>query len=84
MNVMVTNENKLKNLIAKVLKTNVELITEDSSPDTIESWDSLAHMNLVVALEESFEIELTDDQVIEILSYKLIKIVLMEQGVKFA
>ena len=80
---MNTNEIKLKETISKVLKINIDLVTEDASPDTIEAWDSLAHMNLVIALEEAFHIELTDDQVIEILSYKLIKIILSEQGVQF-
>lgn len=80
---MNTNEIKLKETISKVLKINIDLVTEEASPDTIEAWDSLAHMNLVIALEEAFHIELTDDQVIEILSYKLIKIILSEQGVQF-
>jgi acyl carrier protein len=40
-------------------------------------------MSLVLALEEEFGVELTDDQVVEILSFKLIKIVLQEHGVEF-
>ena len=76
-------EQKLKDVLATTFNVDVNSIAEDASPDTIENWDSLRHMNLVLALEEEFDVELTDDQVVEILSYKLIKIVLQEQGIEF-
>ncbi len=81
---MQLHENDLKKVLARVFGISEEAITEDASPDSIDEWDSLRHMNLVIALEESFNIELTDDQVGEILTYKLIKMVLVENGIKFA
>ena len=36
---------------------DAEEINEESSPDTIESWDSLRHMNIVIALEEEFNVQ---------------------------
>jgi acyl carrier protein len=76
-------EQKLRELLSKIFEVPLNAITEDASPDTIETWDSLRHMNLVVALEQAFNVELSDDQVVEILSYKLIKIILLEHGVEF-
>ena len=38
-------------------------VREDLTPDDIENWDSLRHMNMVLALEEEFEIELDDSRV---------------------
>jgi len=80
---MQKQEQKLKEVLSRIFNVSPDIITDDASPDTIENWDSLRHMNLVLALEEEFEIEFTDDQVVEILSYKLIKIVLREHGVEF-
>jgi acyl carrier protein len=80
---MQQQEQKLKEVLSRIFNVNPDMITEDASPDTIENWDSLRHMNLVLALEEEFGVEFTDDQVVEILSYKLIKIVLREHGVEF-
>jgi acyl carrier protein len=77
------NEKKLVNVMATVFESAAENINEDASPDTIEKWDSLHHMNLVLALEEAFGIELTEDQTVEIMNYKLIKLVLQEHGIKF-
>lgn len=74
-------ETKLKEVMAGVFNISAESITADASPDTIENWDSLRHMNLILALEQEFDVELTDDQVVEILTYPLIKIVLLEHGV---
>ena len=65
-------EERIKNVMSSVFELPIEQIKDSSSPDTIESWDSLKHMNLVVALEEEFEIELTDDEIIEMMNYLLI------------
>tara|TARA_B110000438_G_C15630042_1_gene570582 strand:- start:572 stop:769 length:198 start_codon:yes stop_codon:yes gene_type:complete len=59
--------------MSSVFGIPIDKITNDSSQDTIESWDSLKHMNLIVSLEEEFEIELTDDEILEMINYKLIK-----------
>ncbi len=75
-------EHKLKEVLSRIFNVDLNLITDDASPDTIENWDSLRHMNLVLALEEEFDVEFTDDQVVEILSYKLIRIVLKEHGIE--
>lgn len=80
---MQLQEQKLKEVLARIFNVNVTMITEDASPDTIENWDSLRHMSLILALEEAFGVELTDDQIVEILSYKLIKIVLQEHCIEF-
>jgi acyl carrier protein len=80
---MKPQEQKLKEVLSRIFNVSLDSITEEASPDTIESWDSLRHMNLVLALEEEFGVEFTDDQVVEILSYKLIKIVLQEHGIEF-
>ena len=79
---MQQQEQKLKEVLSRIFNISLDMIAEDASPDTIENWDSLRHMNLVLALEEEFNVEFTDDQVVEILSYKLIKIVLKEHGIE--
>ncbi len=58
--------------MAVVFEVPTEQINDESSPDTIESWDSLKHMNLVVALEEEFETEFSNDEIVEMMNYLLI------------
>lgn len=66
-----------------VFGIDIALISDDASPDNIPNWESLNHMNLIVALEEEFDIEFTDDQIVEILNYKLLKSILEEHEITF-
>lgn len=70
------NENLLKKVMASVLKVDASVIDENSSMDNIKSWDSLGHMNLVLALEDEFKVVIPDEDAGNITSYKLIVIVL--------
>lgn len=72
-------ENRIKNIMASVFEIDASLINENSSPDNIERWDSLRHMNLIVALEEEFEIQFIEDEIVELLNFKLIYLTLKEK-----
>lgn len=80
---MQVRESKLKQVLADVFGVEVSTIDEATSIDTVEEWDSLKHLNLVLALESEFSVTLTEAQTVEILSYPLIKIVLKEHGLHF-
>ncbi len=70
------NEDTLKQVMATMLKVDPSTITADSSMDNMLNWDSLRHMNLVLALEEEFKVAIPDEDAGNITSYKLIKFVL--------
>ena len=52
--------------------------------DTVSQWDSVKHLNLVLAIEDTFNVSLTEEQSLEILSFPLIKLVLAEHGISFS
>lgn len=72
-------EDRIKKVMSAVFEVPVEEINDKSSPDTIESWDSLKHMNLVLALEEEFDVYFNDEEIVEIMNYSLIKIILSKR-----
>ena len=78
---MNTNETRIKQVMANVFGINIEKINEESSIDTIEEWDSLKHLKLVLALEDEFDISFTEEETIEILSYQLIKEILKSHNI---
>lgn len=43
----------------------------ESSPDTIPNWDSLHHLNLVLALEQEFAVEFSPEEIEQLLSVEL-------------
>ena len=75
------NEQKLKQIISSVFKVDISTINNGTSPDSIESWDSLNHLNLVLAVEEGFQVTFTEEQTVEILNYELIVETLKELGI---
>jgi acyl carrier protein len=69
---MSVHESALKKVMARVFEISEEQITTESSPDTLEQWDSLKHMELIVEIENHFEIELPEIAIIESLNFELI------------
>ena len=65
-------------IVSNVLGYPIEQIDDDTSPDTVKTWDSLRHMKLVLALEEELGVQLTADQIVEMNNVALILAVLDE------
>jgi acyl carrier protein len=65
-------ESRVRNVIASIFKIPESQAGRGASIDTVEGWDSLAHMNLVVALEETFSMTFSPDDVVSLLSYEII------------
>lgn len=69
---------KIKNAMSAVFEVSAEDINEDTSTDTLENWDSLRHLNLVLALEEEFGISIPDEEVGNMVNFKIVYHVISE------
>ena len=76
---MHTIEEKLSEIMALVFKVPQEAINETTSPDDLDNWDSIGAIMLISALEEAFEIEFEEEDVLEMLNFQLIKIKIEEK-----
>jgi acyl carrier protein len=56
-------EERIRQIAASVLRVSPTRLDAAASPDTIESWDSLQHLNLILALEETFDLRFTVEEV---------------------
>lgn len=54
---------RVRRLVSDVFNAPLESVSEDSSPDTVENWDSLQQLNLVLALEQEFAIQLDPEEI---------------------
>ena len=72
-------EKKLKKLVSTVFEIKIDEIDDSTSPDTVEKWDSLKQLNLAMAIENEFEITLSPNDITDMLSYKLIKQILLKK-----
>jgi acyl carrier protein len=60
---LVIMENKIKALFADILQISSDQINDRSTPDTIEAWDSLNHLNLIATFEEEFSIDIDPEEI---------------------
>lgn len=72
-------DDKIKKVISIVFEIDIDKINDNSSPENIENWDSLRHMMLIGALEEEFDIQFSDDEMTELLNFKLIKFIISDK-----
>ncbi|MEN6461507.1 MAG: acyl carrier protein [Syntrophomonas sp.] len=61
-------EEQIYVIINKIIGIPLDKITKELSPDNVEVWDSLLHMELLVSLEEEFGIEFSDEQIAKSMS----------------
>jgi len=73
------NREKVYKVVSDVLGVAVKDINDETSPDNVEQWDSLSHINLVIAIEAEFAVSLTPEDTIDMLSVKLIRMILEDK-----
>lgn len=56
-------------LVMEVPESDISLA---STSETLANWDSLRHMNLILALEMEFGVEIPPERIVEMLSVQLI------------
>jgi acyl carrier protein len=66
-------KNKIKEIMGAVFEMDAADIKDSDNSTTIQNWDSLNHMNLIVALEEEFNVRFEDEEIIEITSLEAIE-----------
>ena len=59
-------EQKLLALFAEILDLEEESLLLDSSPDTIEEWDSLSTVQIVAEISQRFGCEIPFDKISEL------------------
>lgn len=69
----------LSAIAADIFQVAPRRITRESSPDTIESWDSLQHLNLILALEQRFGLEFEPEEMERMISIDAILSILEEK-----
>ena len=57
---------RLRQIVASVLGVSARDLSDSDSPETLQSWDSVSHIQLVVALEAEFGIEFSPEEIVEL------------------
>ena len=71
---------KIQNLIASTLKVAPDKVTRETSDKDLVAWDSLAHVNLMMSLEQTFDLFLEVEDFTRLTSVPAIVEYLRDQG----
>jgi acyl carrier protein len=72
------SNNRIKQVMSVVFEVPLDSIGDDASTDNIDNWDSLRHLNLILALEEEFGVSIPDEEVGNLVNFKLIELTINE------
>ncbi len=77
------NQEKLVAVFVDALGISAEDVQDELTYNTIKEWDSTAHMILVAEMEDSFDIMLDTDDIIDMSSVGKAKEILAKYDVTF-
>jgi acyl carrier protein len=72
---------QVQQTVASTLKVPLDKITETTTSKDIAKWDSLGHINLMMALEETFDVILDVEDFPKLTSLPAIMSYLKKQGI---
>ena len=78
------NEARLKKAFENALKITVNEINNVIEFNSIKNWDSIGHMELIVSIEQEFDIIIDDDDVMDLTSFAKAKEILSSYGIDFS
>ena len=73
-------EQRITALMADLFELKQEQVTDTLTMEQTAVWDSLKHMELIVALEQTFETDFTFDEIVAMKTLNDIKGILREKG----
>ncbi|EGQ9325610.1 acyl carrier protein [Vibrio cholerae] len=77
------NNDKLRNVFATSLGISEDLVKDDLKYNSINQWDSIAHMTLVAELENVFDVMLDTDQILDMSSVAKAREILNSHDIEF-
>ena len=73
---------QLCDLVASVMGVDHSRVDSETGPLTLAEWDSFHHIHLVVAIEETYGVEFSPEEIVTLFSVGDIAALLQEKEVK--
>jgi len=71
----------LGKIVADVFQIDPIKINKNSSPESIDTWDSLAQLSLIISIEQHYKITLEIEEIFSIMNVGDIYDILRKKGV---
>ena len=63
-------EEKIREIMVDILEVSNDQIHSNTTMDSVDTWDSLRHMEMVFAFESEFGVEFEPDELAELTGFK--------------
>ncbi|MFQ5430722.1 MAG: acyl carrier protein [Phycisphaerae bacterium] len=73
---------KFRSIVSTILQVPEDQVSDDLTPEKIDTWDSLNHINLIGALEQEFNVTLNTETIERSRSIPRLRALLAEQGIE--
>jgi acyl carrier protein len=67
---------KVNEILIKTFKISTDEAVKNLSMNDVYRWDSITHMDLIVAIEDEYKIQLTGDDIAEMITFNAIREIL--------
>tara|TARA_B100000315_G_scaffold74764_1_gene68444 strand:- start:154 stop:399 length:246 start_codon:yes stop_codon:yes gene_type:complete len=61
-------QEKVIQVLINIFQVSLDKISAETTSDNVENWDSMNHINMILALEQEFGISYDEEQAVSMLS----------------
>ena len=58
---------------SSIMSIDPSTVTDETSPDTVDEWDSLVHVQLIQELQKRFSIVIHPDEAVDLENFKMVE-----------
>ena len=72
---------RVREIVANIFNLPMDDVTPESSPETIDAWDSMGALTLTLELEQEFDTSISPEQSEQMKNVRAIAVGLTEMGI---
>lgn len=76
------NREMLRKLVADALQLPLDKVPANASSETLEDWDSLRHLDIILAVESATNVKFQTAEIVELTSLDKLQAALANRGLK--
>ncbi len=74
----------LHNVVSEILNIPASMITDDAGPKQLSEWDSLRHIQIVLTIEQEYNVQFSPAEITSIYTVGDMRGLLVQKGISIA
>lgn len=77
-----STQKRITHIVATIFHVPADTITPETSPQTVPAWDSVEHLNMILALEQEFRVTFEPEEIEQLTSVAAIDQVISKKQIE--